>query len=59
MSPAPRLSEAVIASCAYNEAAASLRLAAARLEHAELVASLEDTAARLEALALATIEASR
>lgn len=54
MSPAPRLSETVVASCAYNAAAAALRAAAARIEHAELVASLEDTAERLEALALAT-----
>lgn len=48
-----------MASCAYNEAAAHLRLAAARLEHEALQAALEAEAERLEALALDAIEACR
>lgn len=59
MSPAPLLSEAIVASRAYNAAAAALRGAAARLEHEALVAALEAEAERLEAVALATLEACR
>ena len=57
--PTPLLSEAIVASCAYNEAAAHLRLVAARLDDCELADSLEDTATRLEALALATLATAR
>lgn len=55
----PLLSEAVLASCAYNEAAAHLRLVAARLEHEELAASLEADAALIERAALDLIQACR
>lgn len=56
---APRLSEAIVISCAYNEAAAHLRLAAARLDDCELADSLEDTATRLEAVSLAALATAR